>query len=238
MKYLKRFNEDINNFKKEVEILFKNKNIVCLIAKSQKAAHIYGYKTKWCNVKKDRWEELTFDHKNIVIIVMFKNGYKLRLLYSKTHDSGDWGDSNGRHIFHFKKTDPFNIDKSNIKEEEYKEEELTAYEKIMEIPNECKEIIKNYIYNIEIDYLKRDTEYTSSAPKGREMYDQKNKYIEFKRETLPMIKDLMEDGDEIDVRYDSVSKKFVLKYNINKIKNKQEFKTIDELKDSIRKILQ
>src|SRR3972149_3562154 len=43
-------------FKDEVEIIYRDKNIVCLIPKSQMTSYIYGNKANWCQKEKNGFE--------------------------------------------------------------------------------------------------------------------------------------------------------------------------------------
>jgi hypothetical protein len=249
VKYIKRFNEELsNNFKNEVEMLFRDENLVCLIAKSQKAAHIYGYRTKWCNVKKQRWDELTFDHKNIVIFFMFKeksgeygsHGYKLRLLYEPEHQSGDWGDSSGVHILHFHQKDPFKV---TFDPKTNEESEIRAMLRILSIPDECKEIVKKYLWGEkDIDYIKKDQEYTSNSALGQKKYNDKNRYLTFKYDTLPAIKSLIENDPTyfIDTKYDVKKNRFIVIYSLTGEKGMKqiEFEDFDKFETGILNIIQ
>lgn len=246
MKYLKRFNEEVSkNFKNDVEILYRNKDMVCLHPKSQKAAHIYGYRTKWCNVNKKRWDELS-GYNVAVIVFMFKEkagdygsyGYKLRLVYSlKTHE-GDWGDASGVHMLHFKQTDPFKVGfKPNSTDDEVK-----AVYKILSIPQECKNAVRNYLSGKKpVEYIKKEEDYISAAPMGRKKYDDKTKYLEFKHFTMPAIKDILSDkpGHIIDTKYDVKNNKFIVTYSTSGPLNIKEviFNDMDDFDSGVVDIL-
>jgi hypothetical protein len=230
MKYLKKFNETSNALKDDVEVIFKDKNLVCLIPKSQKAAHIYGYKTKWCSISKKRWDELTFLHESIRFFFLFKNGYKLRLSYIPRLKSGDWADSSGNHILHFKDKDPFEIETNSI--------DKTVIDKILSIPELCKNKIREYIIgNKKINYIKREEDYKPKTVFGKKMYDDKHKYYIFKHDALPGIKSLLSDKDEINVKYDPVRRKFILNYTINGNSKKEEYNDYDSFEKEVMNML-
>lgn len=230
MKYLKKFNETSNALKDDVEVIFKDKNLVCLIPKSQKAAHIYGYKTKWCSISKGRWDELTFLNESIRFFFLFKNGYKLRLSYIPKLKSGDWADSSGIHLFYFKDKDPFEIETNST--------DKSMIDKILLIPELCKNKIREYITgNKKINYIKREEDYKSKTAFGKKMYDDKHKYLIFKHDALPGIKSLFNNMDDINVKYDSTRRKFILNYRIDGILNKEEYNDYDSFKKGVLNML-
>ena len=47
MKYIKLFEELTGNFKDETTIIYKDKNLVCMIPKSQMSSRIYGQGTNF-----------------------------------------------------------------------------------------------------------------------------------------------------------------------------------------------
>jgi hypothetical protein len=51
MRHIKLFEELTGKYKDETEIIYKDKNLVCLIPKSQMTSRIYGSGTQWCSLK-------------------------------------------------------------------------------------------------------------------------------------------------------------------------------------------
>jgi len=236
MKYLKRFNEELtNNSNDEVEMIYRDKNMVCLIPKTQRMAYIYGYRTKWCNVTKNRFDELTFDYKILVIVFLFKEkydkegsyGYKLRLVYNPDTKTGDWGDNSGKHILDFENKDPFELEMNprNI-------DEMTkrAFSKISEIPQECKNNVRKYLSKEKtVDFIKND-EYNLKTPLQRRKYEDKKRYLEFKHDSLPAFLDIIKDkpGYTIDTKYNTAKDKFTVTYSAGGKPIYREFKSFDE----------
>ena len=74
MKYILLF-EELNkeNLRQEVDIIYKDSNLICLIPKTQRASYIYGHKTYWCSKEKGTFDDIieekniTFDINDMII---------------------------------------------------------------------------------------------------------------------------------------------------------------------------
>ena len=245
MKYIKRFNEELSNkYKDEVEILYKDKNMVCLIPKSQMMSYIYGFRTKWCSVSKTRFDIHTKDYQNLLIRFLFKEknneknqgsfGYKLRLTYNPCDKNFDWADASGLHCLK-NKGNPFiikEVDKYNPTEKISK-----IIEKIESIPEECKNIIFKYLNNEkQIDYKHRDVEYTTNNT-----VTQKQKYLEFKADTMPALLDLIKDKSQyyLETSFDAIGNNFIIRYSYDSKKTIQikELSNFYKFEDELIKII-
>ena len=150
MKYLKYYEELNKELSKEVDIIYKDSNLLCMMPKTQKASRIYGKGTKWCQTSRDgfgMWSaSLRTNDINFLIRFIFKNvngkPRKLRFTYEPTMDSFHWANESGIHYFKdYGISDIFNP-KLDIK---LKKDEKDIIDLIKFIPNECKEKVINYI---------------------------------------------------------------------------------------------
>ena len=87
-------------FKDETEIIYRDKDLVCMIPKSQMTSNIYGQKTNWCQVTKtgfDNWSGSTHEEVFLLIRFLFKNGKKIRFTYFD-NDEFYWANETGYHV--------------------------------------------------------------------------------------------------------------------------------------------
>lgn len=168
MKYL-LLKEELEKecIKQEVDLIYRDKDLVCLIPKTQRASYIYGQKTYWCSTKLDQFNEIVEDSDKLLFRFIFKNGYKMRLTYDLTAKNMDWSDKSSVHYFEGKKENPFKITNQEIQKDlnlyvKYKDKILDLIEHIGKIPKDCKskilEIIKS---GKKVDYKFSDEEYFS-----------------------------------------------------------------------------
>lgn len=160
MKYLKFF-EELNKecIKKEIDIIYRDSKLVCLIPKTQRTSYIYGYKTNWCSREIDTFDEIADDGDKILFRFLFKDGYKMRLTYDLRTKKMDWSDYSSKHYFEKNSDNPFFISEKEIKDEMWnrgnsgapKVEKFLKY--FNDIPNSCREKIMDIISNEKrVDY--------------------------------------------------------------------------------------
>ena len=110
MKYILLF-EELNkeNLRQEVDIIYKDSNLICLIPKTQRASYIYGHKTYWCSKEKGTFDDIIEDGDKVLFRFLFKDGYKMRLTYDLTTKRMDWSDKSSVHFFEKNSDDTFFI---------------------------------------------------------------------------------------------------------------------------------
>lgn len=173
MKYL-LLKEELEKecIKQEVDLIYRDKDLICLIPKTQRASYIYGQKTYWCSTKLDQFNEIVEDADKLLFRFIFKNGYKMRLTYDLATKNMDWSDRSSVHYFEGKKENPFKVPNTEVQKElklypKYKDKIFDLIEHISNIPKDCKtkilEIIKS---GKRVDYKFSEDEY-SKKPKLR-----------------------------------------------------------------------
>jgi hypothetical protein len=168
MKYLKLFEElEKECIKQEVDLIYRDKDLVCLIPKTQRASYIYGKKTFWCSTRIDTFEEIAEGGDIILFRFIFKDGYKIRLTYDLSTKLMDWSDKSSVHYFEGNKDNPFKITNSEITEElnkysGYKDKIFELSTRISSIPKSCKDKVLEIIKSEKrVDYKFSDEEYVS-----------------------------------------------------------------------------
>ena len=163
MKYIKYYEELNTELSKEVDIIYKDPNLVCMIPKSQKTSKLYGKGTNWCQTKKmgfEIWSGLEGEKNSnfydrpinakmgFLIRFLFKNdfkgnkkGRKIRFTYNPIENTFHWANENGKHLFDGNGDNFFNV---VPKRKNSSTEEDIIY-LISIIPEECKQKVKDYI---------------------------------------------------------------------------------------------
>lgn len=159
-------------YKDEVEIIYRDKNLVCMVPKSQMASHIYGRGTKWCQISKsgfDNWSK-----GGLLIRFLFKNGRKIRFTYfiGKYASTGFyWANESGHHILASEGAglNPFIV---NPKRHQYVRDAEKDVMNIIEndIPEECKQKVLEFIKKNQesYDYCYSDVDYKSPTIHAKE----------------------------------------------------------------------
>src|SRR3972149_5503634 len=133
-------------FKDEVEIIYRDKNIVCLIPKSQMTSYIYGNKANWCQKEKNGFEG--WSKAGLLIRFLFKEGgRKIRFTYFTGKNAFEASSKN-------KTLWPNEIDTLNL---------------INQIPEECKQKVLEFIekHKEAYEYCYKDTEYKPVGLKAK-----------------------------------------------------------------------
>ena len=157
----KIYEELTGKYKEETEIIYKDKNIVCLIPKSQMTSSIYGQKTKWCQVSQSGFEGWSGkgnpkDTLGLLIRFLFKNGRKIRFTYFITNHF-HWSNETGYHLLMGDGNNPFDVKPPD----RIRDLEKDILDQIKLIPQECKDKVLEFIEKNKKDYkyIYRDTEY-------------------------------------------------------------------------------
>lgn len=166
---LETLNELTGEFEKETEIIYKDRNIVCLIPKSQMSSNMYGKGTKWCQIRKmgfDMWSK-----RGLLIRFLFRGGKKIRFTYffpDGGHDLENedyyWANENGYHVLHGE-GNPFD---AKTKRERVRDTELDILAYINIIPEECKNKVLEFInqHRKEYDYCYSREEFAPKKEKA------------------------------------------------------------------------
>lgn len=168
MKHLKLFEEfEKECIKQEIDLIYRDRDVVCLIPKTQRASYIYGKRTFWCSTRMDTFEEIAEGGDVILFRFIFKDGYKMRLTYDLSTKLMDWSDKSSVHYFEGNKDNPFKISNSEIDKEltkysKYKDKIFKLSERINSIPKICKDKIIDIIKSKKrVDYKFSEEEYVS-----------------------------------------------------------------------------
>lgn len=163
----KQLNELKGQFKDEVEIIYRDSTIVCMIPKSQMTSFIYGHKAEWCQRRPYGFQE--WSEMGLLIRFLFKNGRKIRFTYlydDKKKDNYYWANENGFHVLEGM-GNPFEA--KAVRADRIRSTEKDIINLITQIPEPCKEKVLHFIKKYKkkkYEYCKVDSEYT---PKRIEM---------------------------------------------------------------------
>lgn len=170
--YNNLINELNSELKSELEIIYKDKNLICLIPKTQRISRILGNKTYWCQTTPHgflKWTEV-----GLLFRFLFKNGRKIRMTYAFKNNEDlnhgvnyHWANEEGLHILKGL-GNPFEPQTG----ERIRNMEQDVLNLISQIPDECKqEVLKT------IEFNKRKFKYCY-ADEGNKSYKEiKNKSI-------------------------------------------------------------
>jgi len=183
MKHIFLFEELTGKYKEQTEILYKDKNLVCLIPRSQMTSNLYGKKTNWCSaISCDMFDEWT--SRNLLFRFLFKDS-KIRLTYNYIDYTFNWALEDGWHMFSHDKHDvwknPFEITEfeldnflKKIDSPTYKKKTRRLFDKIHKIPDLCQHIVIEFIrkFNRQLPkdyYFKSNSRYLS--PRERDFVE-------------------------------------------------------------------
>src|SRR3972149_3830355 len=164
------FKELTGKFKDEVEIIYRDKNIVCLIPKSQMTSYIYGNKANWCQKEKNGFEG--WSKAGLLIRFLFKEGgRKIRFTYFTGQNESRgfyWANESGHHILseEGKGKNPF---EASSKNKTLWPNEIDTLNLINQIPEECKQKVLEFIekHKEAYEYCYKDTEYKPVGLKAK-----------------------------------------------------------------------
>ena len=193
--YNNLINELNSELKSELEIIYKDKNLICLIPKTQRISSILGNKTNWCQREKGGFN--IWSNVGLLFRFLFKNGRKIRMTYAfenneaYNHDANyHWANEEGYHILKGF-GNPFKPQTT----EKIRNMEQDVLNLISQIPDECKnEVLKTIEFNKrKFNYCYSDYDYiTNKETKNKsilrkintkyekefdEIYNQRNFYL-------------------------------------------------------------
>lgn len=226
-----------DRMKNEIEIIYRDPNLLCFIPKSQMAANIYGQKTNWCSTTKsgfDMWAK-----HGLLIRFFFKNGRKIRLTYTFNNHGYNWAREDGYHEFNRANTNPFEVTPYNSNKWDDRKKDI--YEYILKIPDQCKNKVLEFInlHKEKYDYCFRDDQFQPKRDNGN-----RGKFSQLRNYYLPKINDIMNKYNFIHIKmdFDENSQKYVLEYSFkfglknNYLLNKETFKESKAYKDRMEEL--
>jgi len=191
MKYILELNK---YYKNQIEILYKDKNLLCIIPKTQEASKLYATDCNWCQKNISGFygwsllgnNTMKHEHPNIhslLIRFIFKNKDKVRLTVFIENSkilSFHWASKNGQHVFEYEKGksnrlglyanvfSPLNIEPNTLSLLEE-----SVYKIIKMIPDKCKYKISKYILdNIKVNYSDNSNNYfTKKETNSKKLID-------------------------------------------------------------------
>jgi len=218
-------------FKDQVEIIYRDKNIVCLIPKSQMTSHIYGQKAKWCQVDKSGFN--MWSKQGLLIRFLLKSGRKIRFTYyfknsRQPQGAYYWANENGFHVLEKEGNNPFNATPLNPNKVRDTEEDILNIIQ-NDIPLECKEKVLEFIKKNQesYDYCYNDDEYVADSVKSKraefhEIYDAYDDILgEIYREA----------GHMVSIYFNNSTREFGLSYLKNHGQNNNYITTKETFKD-------
>lgn len=151
-------------FKDETEIIYRDRNIVCFVPKSQMSSRMFGKGTHWCSNEKNGFD--MWSHAGLLIRFLFRGGRKIRLTYRFGEvirgEGFNWANENGHHAL-MGVGNPFDVKPTNS---QYSNEpDILTH--IQLIPDECKNRVLQFIANHkeEYNYCYNNEEYKTPKEK-------------------------------------------------------------------------
>jgi hypothetical protein len=158
---VKVLSELLGDVAKETEILYRDKDLVCLIPKSQMTSKLFGRNANWCQRDKAGFE--MWSRSGLLIRFLFRGGRKIRFTYFyKPYGNGDrygdkepdpndgfnfrvgdyyWSNEKGAHLLRGS-GNPFDA-KSRRERESILENDILSL--MNKIPQNCKDIVLRFI---------------------------------------------------------------------------------------------
>ena len=226
-------------FKEETEIIYKDKNLVCLIPKSQMTSKMLGKKTNWCQTDSgfNIWS-----HYGLLIRFLLKGGRKIRFTYffNKDNDYARgydfyWANETGYHVL-YGDGNPFNVRPPKDKMRDIEKDILYQ---IKLIPEECKKKVLEFIENHKncYGYIYRDEIFKTKV----EIEDEK-KFLEvfsYRDKIYETLYNLRKEYQfNMSFYYDSKSKEYKLGYGFEHFDYSETFFDFDSLKERIIYLLE
>ena len=233
LKVISELSTEIAN---EVEFIYKDKNLIVIIPKTQKTSKLYGHGANWCQKEKMGFE--MWSNRGLLIRFLFRGGRKIRVTYFFTDKRGwdekyYWANENGYHVLTSSNDNPFEPELKNPKK--IRDTERDILNLISKIPEEAKNAVLNFIENHkkQYDYCYRDTNYQTNSERSK-----KNILNKFKEYIKHHIDALSKTGF-IDL-YINQNDKFAIIYSDNEDPNfyvDEEYEDINGLRDRLYNLL-
>ena len=236
-----KFNEELTGkYKEETEIIYKDKDIVCMLPKSQMTSKIYGKGANWCQTSIpgfDMWTGKNKNEKALLIRFLIRGGRKIRFTYFPNKEFY-WANESGWHVLKGE-GNPFEASpfKDNIRDVEKDILELIKDK----IPQECKDKVIEFIdKNLkDYKYIYRNQDY---IPQHLEKL--RNGYREIDNKYYDELREINSSGKVyINSYFDK--NKIILDYipNLqegnpsNQLENQEVFDNINDFENRLKEII-
>lgn len=238
---LKLLTELSDEFKNEVEIIYRDKNLVCMIPKTIRASKIYGKDAKWCQksaVGFNRWSNA-----GLLIRFLFKSGRKIRFTYIFSdkkewykNEIGDfyWANENGHHVL-AGDGDPFKVKSRRDRGSDIETDILGL---INTIPEECKVKVLNFIQENRksYNYCNKVSDSDYDSIKIKKMKDDFQLFK--KRIKDDIFTDLyFKTGVSIALYFNEDKSKYELSHNLDNNRVYEYFSTIESLDKRLKEVV-
>lgn len=198
-------------YKDEVEILYKDRNMVCMIPKSQMTSDIYGKKANWCQRQVGGFGG--WSRQGLLIRFLFRDKRKIRFTYffkKDTHFGVNfyWANEGGQHVLEGN-GNPFLVQSTRHRESSIEKDILI---KIKDIPEECREIVLKFIEENKEQYKYCYRENTYVSLPIRKLYDE---FININKEYRDKLYGLSDKNRDLiaALNFDPDTKEFLFKHS-------------------------
>lgn len=173
-----------NRIRENIDIIYQDSNVTCLIPKSQETSKLYGHGANWCQKSKSGFEQ--WSEQGLLVRFLFRGGKKIRFTYyfkdTNLHNYY-WAGETGHHVLFGDTTNPFDVVNTTGR---IRGLEQNIIDSIHRIPDECKQKVLEFIRNNEngYNYCYNNTEYKSKKEIVRQnnvniLLEKYKKYIDY-----------------------------------------------------------
>lgn len=171
------------DIRSQVEIIYKDPNIICMIPKTQAVSNIYGHGTFWCQTEMSGFQ--SWARQGLLIRFITKAGRKFRFTYffeeSGKFHSADyyWSNEKGQHILEGD-GNPFEV---RPPKDRIRDVEKDVLDLIATVPQECRDKVLKFIaahrksYDYCLNYDKGDYQ-PERTKRAREEYSEFYKQVD------------------------------------------------------------
>jgi hypothetical protein len=235
IKTFSKFNEELTGkYKEETEIIYKDKDLVCMLPKSQMTSSIYGKGANWCQTQVpgfDMWSGKNKNEKALLIRFLIRGGRKIRFTYFPNKEFY-WANESGWHVL---KGEGNPFEANPFKDNNIRDVEKDILDLIKDkIPQECKDKVLEFIEKNLKDYkyIYRNQNY---IPQHLEKI--RDAYIEVKRKYDDVINKINSEGNIYISSYFH-NNKITLQYSTEPSKMlEEEFTNVDDFEKKLKQLI-
>jgi hypothetical protein len=234
IKTFSKFNEELTGkYKEETEIIYKDKDLVCMLPKSQMTSSIYGKGANWCQTQVpgfDMWSGKNKNEKALLIRFLIRGGRKIRFTYFPTKKFY-WANESGWHVLEGE-GNPFEVQAPKNKIRDVEKDILDLIKD--KIPQECKDKVLEFIdKNLkDYKYIYRNQNY---IPKHLEKF--RDEYREIDSKYREIINNINSEGNIYISSYFN-NNKIELQYSPEPSKMlEEEFTSVDDFEKKLKQLI-
>jgi hypothetical protein len=235
IKTFSKFNEELTGkYKEETEIIYKDKDLVCMLPKSQMTSSIYGKGANWCQTQVsgfDMWSGKNKNEKALLIRFLIRGGRKIRFTYFPNKEFY-WANESGWHVL---KGEGNPFEAKPFKDNNIRDVEKDILDLIKDkIPQECKDKVLEFIdKNLkDYKYIYRNQNY---IPQHLEKL--RDGYTEVKRKYDEVINKINSEGNIYISSYFH-NNKIVLNYShVPSQMLEEEFTNVDDFEKKLKQLI-